>query len=133
MGIYDRALQGQKMIEQQATGMLGLSTPPMTPARPPLPSTDVGNVDFESAINAQRNIESQQDIQAQQEAIGSLVSLLQTGTNAFAFGGRDNPADEAPGGYRDIYGSNAGRGILQGSGVQTYSVPDQNFGNFTRI
>lgn len=134
MGIYSRALGGQQQLEGQATGMLGLATPPSLPGRPPLPSTDVGNVDFEGAINTQRNSEAARAQQAQQEAISGLTALLQTGaTGALSLGrggGGSAPGGilqgtggggEQPyvGGYSDIYGASGGlRGVEGGIPLQ---------------
>ena len=138
MPIYQRALGGQQQLEGQATGMLGLATPPMTPGRPPLPSTDVGNVDFESAINAQRDIAAQRSNMAQQEAITGLSTLLNTGISGYAFPDR-YVADQSrgilqgpPGGYQDIYGAGGGiplgPGPLGGQGIPLAPGPLTRFG-----
>lgn len=148
MSIYGRALSGKQAIEGQATGMLGLATPPQAPGRPPLPSTDVGNVDFESAINTQRNSEAARAQQAQQEAIGGLTSLLQTGIQGYALSGRNQPPEpggilggEQPyvGGYSDIYGASGGlrgveggipleQGVLGPGGIPLGAGPLTRFG-----
>lgn len=114
MPIYERALSPQRQVEGLATGMLGLVTPPQLPGRPPLPSTDVGNVDFEGAIQAQNQIQAQQSAQATQELVGALSGLASTGIlGASGFYGRGNQ-DRAPGGAP----GGGGGGILQGTPYQ---------------
>lgn len=82
--IYDQALGGVRMPRTAASGMLGLAQQAQMPDRPPLPVTQVGNVDFEGGVLGQQQQAQQQQAYAQQQQgqiLSGISGLAEAGLN----------------------------------------------------
>lgn len=110
MPIYDRAQSASRMLRGQSISLLGIGQPARLPDRPTIPQVSVGNVDFQGAQIAERQLQNQQ----QQQALGSLLQL----------------AYLAPAAYGAYQGAQGAGGALVGNG-QTYQDPyfDLNYGS----